>query len=71
MSTSGPELSPSAESAALDESDAVIRAYLHSVDASLLRKNLTLTVEERFRQLMQLQAFALELRRAGARAQPR
>jgi hypothetical protein len=48
--------------------DPVVERYLPGVDRSLIRKNLTLSVEERFRQLMELQRFAEELRRAGARA---
>ena len=49
-------------------SDPVVDAYRSGVDRSLIRKNLKLTVEERFQQLMQLQRFAAELRRAGQRA---
>ena len=48
--------------------DAVIEAYKRDVDRTLLRKNLTLTVEERFLQLMELQRLADELRRAGRAA---
>ncbi len=44
----------------------VVDAYRSGVDVSLIRKNLELTVEERFVQLMELQRFASELRRAGA-----
>ncbi len=47
------------------EVDPVIEAYKKDVDVSLLRKNLKLTVEQRFRQLMELQRFAEELKRAG------
>jgi hypothetical protein len=47
--------------------DPVVEAYLPGVDRSLIRKNLTLSVEERFLQLMELQRFAEELKRAGAR----
>ena len=45
--------------------DPVIEVYKKDVDVSLLRKNLKLTVDERFRQLMELQRFADELKRAG------
>jgi hypothetical protein len=45
--------------------DPVVRAYAEGIDRTLLRKNLALSVEERFRQLMELQRFAAELRRAG------
>lgn len=48
--------------------DPVVCAYVEDVDESLIRKNLTLDVEARLRQLMQLQIFAAELRRAGERA---
>lgn len=48
--------------------DPVIEHYLPGVDRSLIRKNLTLSVEERFLQLMELQRFAEELKRGGARA---
>ena len=47
------------------EPDPVIEAYKRDVDRSLIRRNLTLTVEERFRNLMELQRLAEELRRAG------
>ena len=50
------------------EPDPVIEAYKKDVDRTLLRENLKLTVEERFLQLMELQRFAEELQRAGARA---
>jgi hypothetical protein len=48
--------------------DPVVEAYKPGIDMTLLRRNLTLTPEERLRQLMQLQRFADELRRAGRRA---
>jgi hypothetical protein len=48
--------------------DPVVDAYLVHVDRTLIEQNLALSVEERFRQLMELQRFAAELRRAGARA---
>ena len=50
------------------EPDPVIRAYLGHVDRSLIAKNLAMSVEERFLQLMALQEFARELRRAGRAA---
>jgi hypothetical protein len=49
----------------------VVDAYLAGVDRTLLRRNLALSVEERFLQLMELQRFAEELRRAGAEARAR
>jgi hypothetical protein len=45
--------------------DPVIEAYKRDVDRSLIRENLTRSVEERLENLMQLQRFAEELRRAG------
>ncbi len=45
--------------------DPVIDAYKKDVDRTLLRENLKLNVEERLRQLMELQKLAEELRRAG------
>jgi hypothetical protein len=47
------------------EIDPVIEAYKKDVDRTLIRENLRLSVEERFEQLMRLQEFAEELRRAG------
>jgi hypothetical protein len=48
--------------------DPVIEDYKKDIDRTLLRENLKLTVEERFRKLMEMQRFAEELRRAGRRA---
>lgn len=45
--------------------DPVIEAFKKDVDRTLLRKALKLTPDERLRELMRLQAFAAELRRAG------
>jgi hypothetical protein len=52
----------------LIEPDPVIEAYKKDVDRTLLRENLKLTVEERLRNLMRLQRFAEEMRRAGRQA---
>ena len=46
------------------EPDPVIEAYKKDVDRTLLRENLRLTVEQRFDNLMRLQEFAEELRKA-------
>jgi hypothetical protein len=51
--------------------DPVIEAYKPGVDRTLLRENLKLTVEERLRNLMDLQRFAEEMRRAGKAAKAR
>jgi hypothetical protein len=37
------------------------------VDRTLIRENLKLSIEQRFRRLMELQRFARELQRAGQR----
>lgn len=50
------------------EPDPVIEAYKKDIDRTLLRQNLKLTVEERFRSAMALARFADELRRAGRAA---
>jgi hypothetical protein len=50
------------------EPDPVIEAYKKDIDRTLLRENLKRTVEERLRDLMRLQRFADEWRRAGRRA---
>lgn len=42
--------------------DEIIGLYLRDIDRTILRHNLTLSVEERFIQLMKLQEFADELR---------
>lgn len=46
------------------EPDPVIEAYKKDIDRTLLRENLRLTVEERFKNLEALQRFANEMRRA-------
>jgi len=46
--------------------DPVIEAYKKGIDRTLLRENLKLTVEQRLRNLMELQKLADELHRAGA-----
>ena len=45
--------------------DPVIEAFKKDIDRTLIRENLRLSVEQRFEQLMKLQEFAEELRRAG------
>ena len=51
--------------------DPVIARYKEGIDRTLVRKNLTLTAEQRLVQLMELQRFAEELRRAGRAARAR
>ena len=48
--------------------DPVIEAYKKDVDRTLLIENLKLSVEQRLVNLMELQRFAEELRRAGIEA---
>jgi hypothetical protein len=48
--------------------DPVIEAYKKDVDRTLIRENLRRTPEERLRALMEMQRFAIELRRAGRAA---
>ena len=50
------------------EPDPVIEAYKKGVDRSLLRENLKRSVAERLANLVALQRFADEVRRAGRRA---
>jgi hypothetical protein len=51
--------------------DPVIEAYKKDVDRTLIRENLKLTPEQRLDNLMRLQRFAEELRRAGKEARNR
>src|SRR5262249_35052996 len=51
--------------------DAIIEAYKKDVDRTLIRENLRLSVDERFQQLIKLQQFAEEFRRAGKEAMSR
>ncbi len=48
--------------------DLVIERYMRDVDRTLLRRNLSLTPEQRLEQLQELARFAEELRRAGLAA---
>lgn len=53
------------------ERDPVIEAYKQDVDRSLIRENLKRSIEGRFLNLMALQRFAVELRRAGREVEQR
>jgi hypothetical protein len=53
------------------DSDPFIETYKKDLDRTLLAHNRTLTPEQRIRQLMELQRFAEELRRAGHEARRR
>jgi len=50
------------------EPDPVVEAYKKDIDRTLLRQNLRRTVDERMRNLLALQRFAEEVRRAGREA---
>ena len=60
-----------AKNCAGDFDDPVVSAYRAHVDRTLIQKNLRMSVEERFLQLMELQRFAVELREAGRQASAR
>ncbi len=51
--------------------DDIIDLYKKDVDRTLLRANLKLTIEQRLLNLMELQMFAEEMRRAGKAARAR
>ncbi len=53
------------------DKDPVVAAYKKDIDRTLIRENLRLSVEERFRKSMALARFADELRRAGKEARLR
>ena len=48
--------------------DPVVERYLRDVDRTLLRRNLTLSPEQRLIQLQEFARLAEELRRAGRKA---
>ena len=48
-----------------EERDPVVEVYKRDIDRTLIRENLKLTVEERFRKAMALMRLAREFRRAG------
>lgn len=54
-----------------DYSDPVIEFYKKDVDRTLLRENLKLTVDERFRKFESVARFASELHTAGQRSRSR
>jgi hypothetical protein len=51
------------------EPDPVIEASNKHIDRTLIRKNLVLTVDQRFENLMAPQKLAMELRRGGRRSE--
>jgi hypothetical protein len=59
---------PPVELAPPDYCDPVIEAYKKDVDRTLLRENLKLTVEERFRKFERFMEYVHELREAGRKA---
>jgi hypothetical protein len=56
---------PDAPTLPAAEVDRLVEELKKDVDRTLIRENLKLTVEERLAQLIRLQEFAEELRRAG------
>jgi len=50
------------------DKDPVVEAYKKGIDRTLIRENLKLSVEERFRKAQELARFADEMRRAGRHA---
>lgn len=68
-----PSLPPAVETnrdalAPPDYVDPVVEAYKKDVDRTLLRENLKLTVDERFRKFENFARFARELQEAGRRS---
>ena len=63
-----PGVSMRNDDAARLDSDPVIEAYKKDVDRTLLRENLKLSVDERFRKLEEMRRLAGELQRAGRQA---
>ena len=59
------------EDTARPDCDPVVAAYKKDIDRTLIRENLKLTVEERFRKAMALMRFAEEMRQAGRDARMR
>jgi hypothetical protein len=51
--------------ASMPSTDAIVERYMHDVDRTLLRRNLSLTPQQRLEQLQRLQELADELHRAG------
>ncbi len=57
-----------ADPALPDYCDPVIETYKQDVDRTLLRANLTLTVEQRFEKFERFMEYVYELREAGRKA---
>jgi hypothetical protein len=55
----------------MKDPDPVVEAYKRNIDRTLIRENLKRSVTERFENLMALQRFAEEMRRAGIAARKR
>ena len=60
-------MSQRADLAPADYRDPVIEAYKKDVDRTLLRENLTLTVQQRFEKFERFLEYVQELREAGRR----
>ena len=48
-----------------EDRDPLVEALVRDVDMSLIRRNLKMTPQQRVEQLMEMQRFAVELRKAG------
>jgi hypothetical protein len=48
-----------------EDRDPVVEALVRDVDMTLIRRNLSMTPQQRLEQLMEMQRFAVELREAG------
>jgi hypothetical protein len=59
---------PAEQTEAKPDPDPVIEVYRKHIVRTLIVENLRLTVDQRFQQLMKLQRFAEELKRAGQKA---
>lgn len=71
MSSKSQHVGTADQSAETDWHDPVIEVYKKDVDRTLLRENLKLTVDERFRKFEQFMRYAFELKEAGRKARQR
>lgn len=59
------------EADANEDRDPVVEVHKRGIDVTLIRENLRRSVEERLIQLMALQRFAEELKKAGESVRPK
>lgn len=67
MSDTNPIIPAAVEPDPLEYQDPVVEFYKKDVDRTLLRENLKLTVDERFRRFENFMEYLSELRAAGRR----